>query len=357
MNLLTNEMQEYLLLGGLEPKYRTMHEKTVAAVKKWLLYRPMTPDGADILFSAKLTTSGHPDVDANRQFEVPHLTCFLGGMFALGAKVFGLDADMEVARRLTDGCVWAYGATPSGIMPEGSTMVPCKDPSGCAWNETLWWQFLDPQWQYRDKQIEDYYANKEEIEAHLRMVQAQEEAERLREQAGEGEGGSSNAGIATQDGTQREKTLFELEGVAGKGAGAAPAAPAPATPGPEYPYPRPEPVNDAPAVAKREVDPGWDYRKSAPVASEIPSADDVAAERAGGSEGTPTKTTTESPDFNPESSYSVPGRNAVGGEFEQIPLEDPNKPLTHEQYVKSRIENEKIPRGFVRISSRRYILR
>lgn len=31
--------KQYLLLGGLEPKYRTLHEKTVAAVKEWLLYR------------------------------------------------------------------------------------------------------------------------------------------------------------------------------------------------------------------------------------------------------------------------------------------------------------------------------
>lgn len=374
-----------------------MHEKTVAAVKKWLLFRPMTPDGADILFSAKLTTSGHPDVDANRMFEVPHLTCFLGGMFALGSKVFGLESDLDVARRLTDGCVWAYGATPSGIMPEGSTVVPCPDAE-CAWNETLWHLYLDPQWEYRDKQIQDYYANKEEIEKHLKMVETQAEVERLREEqalqgTGEaGEAGGAASEVVSEAEKPREKTLFEIEGVAGNApsAEAAPATnpdPAPATADPKYQYPRPEPGSEAPAVAKRDVDPDWDYRQTAHDRVEEPTAEDVAADRAGVSpddgaetppgeadvpewvrsaQGSPTKTTTQSPGFNPETSYSVPGQNvaageigqnAVGGEIGQIPLEDPNKPLTHEEYVQTRIKNEKIPRGFVRISSSRYILR
>ena len=36
--------KQYLLLGGLEPKYKTMHLKVAAAVKKYLLYRPMIKD-------------------------------------------------------------------------------------------------------------------------------------------------------------------------------------------------------------------------------------------------------------------------------------------------------------------------
>lgn len=361
-----------------------MHEKTVAAVKKWLLFRPMTPDGADILFSAKLTTAGHPEVDANRQFEVPHLTCFLGGMFALGSKIFGLEGDLEVARKLTDGCVWAYGATPSGIMPEGSTVVPCPDAE-CAWNETLWHQYLDPQWEYRDKQIEAYYANKDEIEKHLKMVETQAEVERLREQQalqGTGEASGSAPEVVSEAEKPREKTLFEIEGIAGNtpSAETAPATdsnPPPATVDPKYRYPRPEPGSEAPAVLKRDVDPDWDYRQTAQEAIEEPSPEDIGADRAGVSpdtgaenpsserdvpewvraaQGSPTKTT-QSPEFNPQGSYSVPGQNAVGGEIGQIPLEDPNKPLTHEEYVKTRIENERIPRGFVRISSSRYILR
>ena len=325
-----------------------MHERTVAAVKKWLLYRPMTPAGDDILFSAKLTTSGHPDVDANRQFEVTHLTCFLGGMFALGGRAFGLSADLEIARRLTDGCVWAYGATPSGIMPEGSIVVPCADQAGCEWNETLWRQALDPQWEYREQQLADYYAHKEEVERHARIVAAQEEAERLREKAALDVGQEDvegTPGVVSGEST-REKTLYEVEGVAGEVSNA---GSAPATSDPSYRYPRPEPASEAPAVAKRDVDPNWDYRQTTSEAPEDPPAEAVAAERAGVVQGTPTR-----PD--PEAPFE-PGVNAVGGEFGQIPLKDPKRPLTHDEYVDSRIKNEKIPRGFARVPSKRYILR
>ncbi|KKY36221.1 putative class i alpha-mannosidase 1a [Diaporthe ampelina] len=99
--------KQYLLLGGLEPKYRTLHEKTVAAVKKWLLFRPMAPDDPDILFSAKIRISGGHDTSLSErmayEYEVTHLTCFLGGMFGLGAKIFDSPDDLEIGKRLTDG--------------------------------------------------------------------------------------------------------------------------------------------------------------------------------------------------------------------------------------------------------------
>ncbi|MBE3046357.1 hypothetical protein IMZ48_28255, partial [Candidatus Bathyarchaeota archaeon] len=133
----------------------------------------------------------------------------------------------------------------------------------------------------------------------------------------------------------------------GEGLGEGEGDPAPATPDTSYPYPRPEPADEAPAVAKRHVDKHWDYRQTISETHEDASTDAivVAADRAGVRQGTPTR-----PDF-------TPGRDAAGGEFGQIPLEDPNRPLTHEEYVDSRIENERLPRGFVRIPSTRYILR
>ncbi|SPO04289.1 related to class I alpha-mannosidase 1A [Cephalotrichum gorgonifer] len=346
--------KEYALLGGLEPKYRTLHENTVAAVKKWLLYRPMLPKGEDILFSAKLSTAGHPEVDANRQYEVPHLTCFLGGMFALGAKVFGLKEDLDFARRLTDGCVWAYGATPSGIMPEGSTMVPCEDLGPCAWNETLYYQHLDPQWEYREQQVADYYANQEEIEKHLQMVSNRKEAEKqMEEQEQERERVSVGAGSVpaesrAADGEKPEEDIV-AEPQAQSGSDPQPGAAADEN---VYRYPRPEPGSEAPKVAKRGVDEDWDYRKSVPESEEAPSADSVAAERA----GKPIAASAGAVGGQDASSQET-ANSAFGAESGQVPLEDPNKPLTHLEYVKQRIEHEKIPTGFVRISSKRYILR
>lgn len=47
--------KQYLLLGGLEPKYRTMHEKVTKGIQKYLLFRPMIKDDSrEILSSAQV---------------------------------------------------------------------------------------------------------------------------------------------------------------------------------------------------------------------------------------------------------------------------------------------------------------
>ncbi|KAL7951530.1 glycoside hydrolase family 47 protein [Trichoderma barbatum] len=152
--------KEYLLLGGLESKYQKLYEDSVEAINEWLLYRPMTDDDWDILFSAKVSTSGNPSEDLVANFEVTHLTCFIGGMYGLGGKIFGREKDLETAKRLTDGCVWAYQSTVSGIMPEGSHVLPCPSLEKCAFNETLWWEKLDPAKDWRDKQVAEWVEQK-----------------------------------------------------------------------------------------------------------------------------------------------------------------------------------------------------
>jgi mannosyl-oligosaccharide alpha-1,2-mannosidase len=52
------------------------------------------------------------------QPEQQHLSTFAGGMFGLGAKLLGRRKDMATAIALTDGAVWAYASTASGLMPE-----------------------------------------------------------------------------------------------------------------------------------------------------------------------------------------------------------------------------------------------
>src|SRR5205814_1570992 len=46
--------------------------------------------------------------------------------------------------KLTEGCVWSYNATSTGIMPEAFLVVPCESTKQCAWNETKYWEVLDP---------------------------------------------------------------------------------------------------------------------------------------------------------------------------------------------------------------------
>ncbi|KAL8693161.1 MAG: hypothetical protein Q9218_001943, partial [Villophora microphyllina] len=139
--------KEYMLLGGLEEKYRTMYELAADSTKKNLIYRPMIEDEErNILVAGLVSTSGKSasSRDWTLKAEQTHLTCFAGGMFAVGARIFEREDDIDVAKRLTDGCVWAYEMTPTGIMPEHFLHVPCDDREKCAFNKTLWYEKLDP---------------------------------------------------------------------------------------------------------------------------------------------------------------------------------------------------------------------
>lgn len=125
----------YALLGGLDPKYKKMYQDSMAAAIKYTLWRPMTPDNADILLSG--TAAWHKDgVLGDTQGQ--HLVCFAGGMFALGGRLFEAPHHVEVGRKLTDGCVWTYKAMPLGIMPEVFSMSACPTKKSCQWDEVQW---------------------------------------------------------------------------------------------------------------------------------------------------------------------------------------------------------------------------
>ncbi|KAI0414282.1 glycosyl hydrolase family 47-domain-containing protein [Xylaria grammica] len=189
--------KQWLLLGGLEPKYKELHLKVSEAVKKWLLFRPMIPDDRDILFSAKVTTHGEPEIDAKTQYEVTHLTCFVGGMFGMGGKIFEVPADVEIGEKLTEGCVWAYESTATGIMPEGAHVLPCPDAKDCHWNQTLYEQALDPSWEHRDEQIQKYYDQKAK-------AKAAKEREREMEREREEEESAQDPAWATNEDTEKD---------------------------------------------------------------------------------------------------------------------------------------------------------
>jgi mannosyl-oligosaccharide alpha-1,2-mannosidase len=58
-------------------------------------------------------------------------------MMGIAAKIFGREGDLEVAKKLVDGCMWAYDSMPSGIMPEVFSMVACGDTKSCPWDEKV----------------------------------------------------------------------------------------------------------------------------------------------------------------------------------------------------------------------------
>jgi mannosyl-oligosaccharide alpha-1,2-mannosidase len=153
--------KEYMLLGGLNDQYRTLYEASMQAVRETLLFRPMIEEPRDIRFLAKVTVSDdayNPQKQSlDYKYEGTHLTCFAGGMFAVGAKLFGLKDDMDIAAKLTDGCVWAYESTTTGIMPEAFEILPCDNPLSCPWNETKYLDIMDPNEKDRINKAENWY--------------------------------------------------------------------------------------------------------------------------------------------------------------------------------------------------------
>lgn len=149
--------KQYILLGGNEDKYRTMYEAVMEATKKFLLFRPMQEDNQrELLFTGGFSpTMGVENItsqaDGSLATQMGHLACFVGGMLALGAKIFDRPEELEMAAKVTDACVWAYGATASGVMPEDFTPLVCESIDNCSWNETAWHEGLDPYWEERQK--------------------------------------------------------------------------------------------------------------------------------------------------------------------------------------------------------------
>lgn len=131
--------KEYLLLGGgkYAEQYQSLYEKSIEATKKHLLFKPLVPEGLgahQLLMAGDAVYSGKkgPRLETKMQ----HLTCFIGGMFAMGAKVFSRPDDLLLAAKLTDGCVWAYNYTAAGVAPECFHLHECKDDT-CSWQDFM----------------------------------------------------------------------------------------------------------------------------------------------------------------------------------------------------------------------------
>ncbi|KAL1601825.1 hypothetical protein SLS60_006740 [Paraconiothyrium brasiliense] len=125
----------YALLGGVDSTYKSMYEKAMDAAVKYTLYRPMIPGDPDMLGTG-FVRSEEGKAYLNPEFQ--HLSCYAGGMFALGGKLFDKSDHVSIGRKLTDTCVWAYKSSPAGIMPEVSHLYKCENMTDCKWDEKKW---------------------------------------------------------------------------------------------------------------------------------------------------------------------------------------------------------------------------
>jgi mannosyl-oligosaccharide alpha-1,2-mannosidase len=162
--------KQYLLLGGALEQPRRMYENFIGVAQEHLLRRALHPGNLAIRFFGDSHVSMPPNGEAFviTTPRTQHLTCFTGGMVGMAARVFDRPADLELATELTNGCVWSYSVTPSGIAPEIFFYIPCdlENETGetvdCQWSDSRWKAAIKKYWgpsQKTDAMTEQEIAN------------------------------------------------------------------------------------------------------------------------------------------------------------------------------------------------------
>ena len=343
--------KEFMLLGGLEDKYQTMYEMAADATIKNLLFRPMLPDESRHVLQAGLRrTNGKDTTDSSRLVpEGTHLTCFVGGMFAIGSKIFNREADLDRAKKLTDGCVWAYGATHSGVMPEGFLSIPCADSAHCPWNETLWREMLDP------------YGDQRE---NIRGQQMKEREDRKKAKAAS-TSTPTNSTIDKGLEANSEAPTEEDDKSSTKFASKPSAAVVESTPKVESK--KSDPTDGPKSLLRRrqlgEID---DPSTSKPMESVADKGPELLSAKVGSStegldESKPVSRLSETINF-PSVTQSLSAEHSSSPssspitEGQDTEYEPPLAP-SREEFVQNRIKNENLPIGMSKLSDRKYILR
>jgi hypothetical protein len=145
--------KQYLMLGGQLEQSERLYEGFIEVAKQHLFWRALNPQNLPILISGDAYVSGRlEEAVISPDHKGQHLTCFAGGMVGLASRIFNRPSDLEIAIQLTNGCVWAYNSTTSGIGPEVFHFIACghvfDDPksSNCQWSEERWLAGVQENW-------------------------------------------------------------------------------------------------------------------------------------------------------------------------------------------------------------------
>ncbi|TKA82234.1 hypothetical protein B0A49_00419 [Cryomyces minteri] len=137
-----DSVYKYLLkmhaLPGRSAIYEKLYRDSMSAPIHRTFFRPMTPDDADIFLAGNIHVDNANQTTLPLNSEDQHLVCFAGGMFAIGSRLPDHPDHLDIARKLTQRCIWTYRALPSGIMLEVFNLVPCVPGSPYLWNEAQW---------------------------------------------------------------------------------------------------------------------------------------------------------------------------------------------------------------------------
>lgn len=116
-----------------------MYEYAMIAIKRNIFFRPMIESGEDVRLAGQVDSDGfRPTSELDTDPQAQHVGCFAGGMVAVAAKIFRSSEDLALAKKLVEGCLWAYEVMPLGLMPEVMHVVPCDDEKHCPWEERKW---------------------------------------------------------------------------------------------------------------------------------------------------------------------------------------------------------------------------
>ena len=145
----------YALLGGVEPVYEKLYKTAAPLIDRHMLFRPMIPDekaGEELLYSGDVNAY---DEIGKVEARMQHLTCFIGGFFALAGRIFERKRDVDLGAKLTEGCIFAYKSMATGVMPETFRIAACENRSVCPWNQTL----------YEEEVLRHGYPHKDDFKA------------------------------------------------------------------------------------------------------------------------------------------------------------------------------------------------
>lgn len=152
--------KQYMLLGGAIEQPRKLYNGFIDGAKKELFRRVLNPDNIPLIISGDVRVHDSKEGDKaikklQHEAKGQHLTCFTGGMVGIAARIFDRPDDLDIAKQLTDACVWSYNATNSGIGPEIWRFAACggieESQTGdkCSYSEDKWRQAIREHWRPR----------------------------------------------------------------------------------------------------------------------------------------------------------------------------------------------------------------
>lgn len=102
--------------------YKNFYIDAIQNIKDYMLFRPKIPQvDSNIRYISSLAVANNSGIlEVTQDLDMQHLTCFAGGMIALGAKLFSRPDDMRIAEQVTLGCYDLYKRF--GVMPERITV-------------------------------------------------------------------------------------------------------------------------------------------------------------------------------------------------------------------------------------------